>query len=180
MLSRRQLLAASAASLPALLSLNACKGPGVPAVLSGPPPVSDQTTMLLHAVTAEQNLIWLYGKAIAAYPELALSPLLAEHRQHLARLSARVVEPPGKRVPDAVTVKPPIGATKASALRQLRAAEQRAVTVLLSRLGGASPSLAQLYASVAASEATHVTVLDSLGLDSPGLDSRALNSPGQS
>jgi len=163
MLSRRQLLAASAASLPAVLSLNACKGPGVPAVLSGPPPVSDQTTMLLHAVTAEQNLIWLYDKVIAAYPGLALSPLLAEHRQHLAQLSSRVIEPPGKRVPDTVTAKPPIGATRAAAVAQLRAAEQHAVKILLGRLGGASPSLAQLYASVAASEATHVTVLDSAG-----------------
>lgn len=157
------MLAASATSLPALLSLNACKGPAVPAVLSGPPPVSDQTTMLLHAVTAEQNLIWLYDKASAAHPELALSPLLAEHRQHLAQLSARVVEPPGKKVPDTVTSKPAIGVTSTAAVAQLRAAEQRAVKVLLSRLGGASPSLAQLYASVAASEATHVTVLDSLG-----------------
>jgi hypothetical protein len=168
MLSRRQLLAASPAALPLFLALSACKGPGVPAVLSGPPPVSDQTTMLLHAVTAEQNLIWLYGKAIAAYPELALGPLLAEHRQHLAQLSARVIEPPGKKVPDTVTAKPAIGSTRAAAVTQLRDAEQRAVTVLLSRLGGASPSLAQLYASVAASEATHVTVLDSLGLGSPG------------
>jgi hypothetical protein len=29
----------------------------------------------------------------------------------------------------------------------------------MSRLNGASPSLAQLYASIAASEATHVSVL---------------------
>jgi hypothetical protein len=171
MLSRRQLLATSAGSLPALLSLNACKGPAVPAVLSGPPPVSDQTSMLLHAVSEEQNLIWLYGKAIAAYPELPLSPLLAEHRQHLAQLSARVIEPPGRKIPGTVTAKPAIGATKTAAVAQLRAAEQRAVQVLLSRLGGASPSLAQLYASVAASEATHVTVLNSAGLNSAGLDS---------
>ena len=168
MLSRRQLLVASTASLPALLSLNACKGPAVPAVLSGPPPVSDQTTMLLHAVTEEQNLIWLYGKAVAAYPELPLSPVLAEHRQHLAQLSARIIEPPGEKVPGTVTAKPAIGATSAAAVAQLRAAEQRAVRVLLSRLGGATPSLAQLYASVAASEATHVPVLDSLALDSLG------------
>jgi len=163
MLSRRQLLVASAASSPVLLSLNACKGPAVPAVLKGPPPVPDQTTMLLHAVTAEQNLIWLYDRAIAAYPELALSPLRSEHREHLAELRARVVEPPGKKVPDTVTAKPAIGATRAAALARLRAAEQNAVRVLLSRLGGASPSLAQLYASVAASEATHVTALAALG-----------------
>jgi len=124
--------------------------------------------MLLHAVTEEQNLIWLYSKAVAAYPELPLSPLLAEHRQHLAQLSARIIEPPGKKVPGGPSAKPAIGATSAAAVAQLRAAEQRAVRVLLSRLGGATPSLAQLYASVAASEATHVPVLSSLVLDSPG------------
>jgi hypothetical protein len=33
--------------------------------------------------------------------------------------------------------------------------------VLLNRLAGAAPSLAQLYASIATSEATHVTTLAS-------------------
>ena len=33
----------------------------------------------------------------------------------------------------------------------------------MSRLGGASPSLAQLYASIAASESTHVSVLERAG-----------------
>jgi hypothetical protein len=160
MLSRRQLLAASPTTLPLFLALSACKGP---AVLSGPPPLSDQTQMLLHAVTAEQNLIWIYGKALAGYPALrpTLAPLLAEHRAHLARFAARVVEPPGKKVTDTVTARPALAATADGALAQLRDAEQAAVTRLLSRLGGASPSLAQLYASVAASEATHAAMLAS-------------------
>jgi hypothetical protein len=158
MLSRRQLLAASPTTLPLFLALSACKGP---AVLSGPPPVSDQTNMLLHAVTVEQNLIWLYGKTAAAHSSLktALAPILAEHQAHLAQLRGRVIEPPGKHVPDTVTVRPAVGATPAAALTQLRAAEKAAIATLMSRLGGASPSLAQLYASVAASEATHVTEL---------------------
>jgi len=161
MLSRRQLLAASPTMLPLFLALSACKGP---AVLSGPPPVSHQTTMLLHAVTAEQNLIWIYNKAAAAHSSLgpALAPLLAEHEAHLAKLRGRVIEPAGKRVPAAVTARPRVGATKAAALAQLRAAEHAAIATLMSRLGGASPSLAQLYASIAASEATHVTALTSL------------------
>jgi hypothetical protein len=130
-------------------------------VLSGPPPVSSQTKMLLHAVTAEQNMIWIYNKAMAEYSALrpTLAPLLAEHRAHLAQLTARVVEPPGKKVPDTVTARPALNATADGALLQLRAAEQQAVITLLSRLGGASPSLAQLYASIATSEATHVTTL---------------------
>jgi hypothetical protein len=158
MLSRRQLLAASPTALPLFLALSACKGP---AVLDAPPSVSHQTRMLLHAVTAELNLIWMYNKAIAAYSGLepALAPLRAEHEAHLAELRSRVIEPPGKKVPLTVTAKPAIGATQAAALAQLRTAEQAAVATLMSRLGGASPSLAQLYASIAASESTHVSVL---------------------
>jgi hypothetical protein len=158
MLSRRQLLVASPTTLSLFLALSACKGP---AVLGAPPSVSPQTQTLLHAVTAEQNLIWIYNKAIAAYSGLAptLAPLRAEHEAHLTQLRARVIEPPGKQVTATVTAKPALGATGAAALAQLRAAEQAAVKTLMSRLDGASPSLAQLYASIAASEATHVSVL---------------------
>jgi hypothetical protein len=160
MLSRRQLLAASPTTLPLFLALTACKGP---AVLSGPPPVANQTQVLLHAVTAEQNLIWIYNKAMAGYSALrpALAPLLAEHQAHLSQLTARVVEPAGRKVPVAVTARPARAAPANGALVQLRAAEQAAVTTLLNRLVSASPSLAQLYASVATSEATHVTTLTS-------------------
>src|SRR5579859_4340226 len=77
MLSRRQLLAASPTTLPLFLALSGCKGP---AVLSAPPTVSTQTQTLLDAVAAEQNLVWIYNKAIAAYSGLApaLTPLRAE------------------------------------------------------------------------------------------------------
>ena len=155
MLSRRQLLGAS----PLLLILCGCDSP---AVLSAPPVPSRQTQVLLDAVTAEQNLIWLYDRASATYPQLnaALTTLRAEHVAHLAQLRATVVEPPGKQVPATVTQKPAIGKTQRDALIQLRGAEQGAVTALMGRLNGASPSLAQLYASIAPSEATHVGVLD--------------------
>jgi hypothetical protein len=152
------LLAAVPATLPLVLALSACKGP---AVLSAPAALSPQTRMLLHAVTAEQNLVWLYSKAIAAYSGLTptLAPLRAEHEAHLAQLRARVIEPPGQQVSGTVTAKPALGTSEANVLAQLRAAEQGAVKILMSRLNGASPSLAQLYASIAASEATHVSVL---------------------
>jgi hypothetical protein len=144
--------------LPLFLALSACKGP---AVLSAPPAVSAQTTMLLHAVTAEQNIISLYTRVLTAHSGLGpvLEPLRAEHEAHLAQLRSRVVEPPGKKITAAVTARPPVAATQAAALSQLKTAEQTAVKTLMSRLGGASPSLAQLYASIAASEATHVMVL---------------------
>jgi len=72
---------------------------------------------------------------------------------------APVIEPPGKHVPDTVTARPALGSSQVATLRQLQAAEQAAVSTLMSRLDGASPSLAQLYASIAASEATHASVL---------------------
>jgi hypothetical protein len=158
MLSRRQLLAASPTTLPLFLALSGCTGT---AVLSAPPAVSPQTQLLLQAVTAEQNLIWIYNKAVTVYSGLAprLAPLRAEHEAHLAQLRGRVIEPPGKQIPDTVTSRPALGASQGAVVDQLRAAEQAAVKAMMSRLAGASPSLAQLYASIAASEATHASVL---------------------
>jgi hypothetical protein len=158
MLSRRQLLAASPTTLPLFLALNGCKGP---AVLSAPPVVSQQTQVLLRAVTAEQNLIWIYAKVMSAYSGLAaeLGPLQADHQAHLAQLRARVIEPPGRQPAVTVTDRPAVAATKAAALAQLSAAEQAAVTAQMDRLAAAPASLAQLYASIAACEATHVSVL---------------------
>jgi hypothetical protein len=162
MLSRRQLLAASPTTLPLFLVLSGCKGP---AVLGAPPVVSQQTQVLLHAVTAEQGLIWIYAKVMSVYPALAaaLSPLRAEHEAHLAQLRARVIEPPGRQAPAAVTARPFIAGTQAAALAQLRAAEQAAVTAQMDRLAAAPASLAQLYASIAACESTHVSVLGARG-----------------
>ncbi len=153
------MLAASATTLPLFLGVAACQKP---AVLAGPPPLSADVRTLFAAVTAEQNLIWLYNRTMAAYSALApaLTPLLAEHEAHLTQLRGRVIEPPGKTVPDRVTSKPPIPATRAAAAAMLRSAEHAASTAQLRRLTGAPASLAQLYASIAASEATHVTALD--------------------
>jgi len=130
-------------------------------VLSAPPHLSQQTHVLLHAVAAEQNLIWVYAKVMALYPALAgpLAPLRAEHEAHLDQLRARVIEPPGRQSPAAVTARPLIAGPQAAALVQLRAAEQAAVTAQMGRLAAAPASLAQLYASIAACESTHVGVL---------------------
>ena len=154
------MLAASTTTLPLFLALSACAGPDP---LAGPPPLSADVRALLRAVTAEQNLISLYKRTVASYSALAptLTPLLAEHQAHLAQLRARIIEPPGKTVPTKVTSRPAIPGTPAAALAQLRTAEQAASTASFARLAGASPSLAQLYASIAASEATHVIALDS-------------------
>jgi hypothetical protein len=158
MLRRRQLLAASATTLPLFLAVSACRRPEG---LAAPPPLSADVRSLFTAVTAEENLVSLYQRTMAAYSGLApaLAPLLAEHWAHLAQLRNRIIEPPGKTIPARVTSRPPIPGTRAAAVARLVAAEQAANTAQLRRLAGASPSLAQLYASIAASEATHVTTL---------------------
>jgi hypothetical protein len=159
MLRRRQLLAASATTLPLFLAVSGCRRPEG---LAAPPPLSADVRTLFAAVAAEENLASLYERTLTAYPALApkLGPLLGEHWAHLAQLRARITEPPGETVPDRVTSRPPVPATRAAAVARLRAAEQAASAAQLRRLAGAPPSLAQLYASIAASEATHVTALE--------------------
>ncbi len=150
---------AASATLPLFLALDACAGPDP---LASPPPLSADVRTLFAAAFAEENLVSLYKRTAAAYSALApaLSPLLAEHLAHLAQLRGRIIEPPGKRVPHTVTSRPPIPATRTAAVAQLRAAERAAASAQLRRLAGATPSLAQLYASIAASESTHVSALD--------------------
>ena len=151
------MLAASTTTLPLFLALSACAGPNP---LAGPPPLSADVRGLLAAVTDEQNLIWIYKRTMASYSPMApaLAALLAEHQAHLAQLRAMIVEPPGKTIPG----------TAASALAQLRAAEQSATTAQLRRLAHAAAPLAQLYASIAASESTHVSALIELAARSSG------------
>ena len=131
-------------------------------MLSAPPVVSAQTQVLLRAVTAEQNLILTYAKVMSAYSRLAgpLAPLRAEHEAHLAQLRAGVVGVEwGKQAQETVTARALLAGTESAALAQLRAAEQAAVTAQMERLAAAPAPLAQLYASIAACESTHVSVL---------------------
>ena len=161
------MLAASTTTLPLFLALSACAGPNP---LAGPPPLSADVHGLLAAVTDEQNLIWIYKRTMASYSPMApaLAALLAEHQAHLAQLRAMIVVPPGKTIPGTVTRKPAVPGTAAAAVAQLRAAEQSATAALLRRLGRAAAPLAQLYASIAASESTHVSALTALAARSPG------------
>jgi hypothetical protein len=163
MLPRRNLLAASVTTLPMFLVLSACAGPDP---LAGPPPLSTDVRGLFAAVATEQDLIEQYKQTMATYSSLtpALTSLLAEHQAHLAKLRARIVEPQGKTIPSAATVRIAVPSTREAAIVGLRGAERAAGTAQLRRLAGASPSLAQLYASIAASEATHVRALSDQNL----------------
>jgi len=97
-----------------------------------------------------------------------LEPLLAEHRAHLAQLQSRLIipagspasAPPSPSPSGRATTAPAVPTAPAAAIAFLKNAEQAAATALLTRLVTAPSSLAQLFASISASEITHVPVLD--------------------
>jgi hypothetical protein len=101
-----------------------------------------------------------------SYPVAAtLTSLLREHEAHLSRLTARLVEPAGSASSGASatpTPGPALPATLSAALTALAADEQAAADRLAGQLLSVPPSLAQLLASISASEATHVPVLHSV------------------
>jgi hypothetical protein len=166
MLPRRRMLLTSA-TLPLLLAAAGCRSSDVfagPDPLAGRPPPSHDVVTLQAVITAEQNLIHLYqaaingGSGIKRSPDL-LRPLLAEHEQHLARLKARLVLPPGQKGP--VAGRPAGG--RPPEVSALVAAERASAAGLVRRLASVPPDLAQLFASIAASDATHAAVLGGSG-----------------
>jgi hypothetical protein len=168
--TRRAVLAASAAAVPLLVS--ACRGVQV---LGTPPPTAPDVRLLRSAITAERLMVARYRSAVAdaantagsaAHPALAtLTGILAEHEQHLAQLSARLIVPDGSasKSPPASPASGSLPAGLANALPVLETAEQDASNTLAGQLLRVPPSLAQLMASISASEATHVPLLRSLG-----------------
>jgi hypothetical protein len=159
--TRRGVLAAAVA-LPLVAA--GCKGIGA---LGTPPPPLPDVAVVRAAIDGETLMISRYGAVLAAVPALAgqLGPLLDQHREHLARLRARLIEPPAGSQPGhspspAVSASPgPVPGTPDAARAYLRQAEQAAAAALLGKLTAAPPSLAQLLASISASEATHALLL---------------------
>lgn len=166
--ARRALLIASVAALPALLT--ACRG--VQALGTPPPPPADVDT-LRNAIEHETALVATYaavaasggsaapggqagpaGAATGGRAAAALAVVLADHRQHLAQLSSRLSEPAAHG-----SATPTGGARVIMTVAQLEQAEQAASDRLIAQLAGLPPALAELFASIAASEATHVPYL---------------------
>jgi hypothetical protein len=168
--TRRVMLTASAA-LP-LIAVAGCKGVGA---LAAPPAPAPDVGVLKAAITGEELMIARYEAVLAGPGQQArggpavLEPILAEHRAHLAQLRSSLVVPPGAASPAPSgragrPAKPVVPGQPAAALAFLRGAEQHASDVLLSHLGTVPPSLAQLLASISASEATHAAILSPDGL----------------
>lgn len=166
--ARRVVLAAAGAALPALLA--ACRGIQV---LGAPPGPPSDVRSLRSAIAAEQLMVARYAAAArqlaAALPPRvshadqvrvdAVSAVQAEHTEHLAQLRSRLVEPAGSSPSPSRTPSVQVTGGPGEILRTLEQAEQAASDRLLGELGKLPGSLAQLFASIAASEATHVPFL---------------------
>ena len=161
--SRRRVLTAGAIMLP-LAATASC---GVPEALRKPPGLSASVRTLRSSITAEQALVDDYRAVIRRYPQLSgrLDSFLSQHQQHLAQLQSRLVVPPHVTMTPVPSPAPagPAGpgaaGTADAAVALLVKAEQNAAAAQLGRLDGAPASLAQLLASIAASEATHAVAL---------------------
>lgn len=156
------MLAASAAALPALLATAGCRSSDVfagPDPLAGRPPLSTDVITLQEVIAAERAMIALYQAAVnaGARPARGLAGLMAQHRQHLSRLQASLVLPPGSA--SASPSPSSLPSSSRVTIAQLRAAERASAADLVRRLVSVPPALAQLFASIAASDATHVAAL---------------------
>ena len=155
--TRRSVLAASA-----VVPLLAVAGCGAQPVTSAA--ARSDVAILRSAIAAKQHIAGLYTAALATFPALAghLDPLLADNLAHLAALRRRLIEPARssrRRARGAASPRPPVYPSRAAALTALRAAERAAATAHVAQLQAVTPSLAQLLASIAACEATHVAAL---------------------
>jgi hypothetical protein len=163
---RRRVLLASAAALPLLLGAAGCRSSDVftgPDPLAGRPPLGHDVLTLQAVIAAEENMIDLYQLAIGgdsgATRARTLRSLLAQHQQHLVQLKARLIVPPGASASPSPSSASPSPRASTVSITRLRAAERASAADLVRRLVTAPPALAQLLASIAASDATHATAL---------------------
>ena len=160
------MLLASAAALPLLLGAAGCRSSDMfagPDPLAGRPPLGHDVLTLQAVIAAEENMIDLYQLAISGDSGTTrartLRSLLAQHQQHLVQLKARLIVPPGASASPSPSSASPSPRASTVSITRLRAAERASAADLVRRLATAPPALAQLLASIAASDATHATAL---------------------
>lgn len=148
-ISRRALLGMSAA-----VPLAACTRD------ASPPPPDPDDLLRSAAVERERALLREYEAVLLVLPDLAvrLTPLMAEHAEHLLSLTRATATPSAAASGDPVPQVPP-PATAAAALSGLVTAERAAATAHATAALEASRELAGLLASLSASEASHPVVL---------------------
>jgi hypothetical protein len=170
--TRRLVLAAAAAGS---LTLVGCTGIKV---LGPVPKPGADVVALEHAIAAEELMVARYTSALrpltgsgdsgkgspsAVKRAMAVvSAIHAEHEAHLAQLRTRLVLPPRVATarPHPSPTPPPLPAGWRDILAALATAESAASDRLIGWVPGVPPALAQLMASIAASEAAHVVLLD--------------------
>ena len=163
--TRRRVLTASALMLTAAGTVGCASGQAWP--WARPPVPAPDVAALRNVIAAESALVSRYTGVLAARPALAatVSPLLRQHQQHVAQLRERLVVPAGARPSPTKTARAhqaPVPAGRAAVLAYLRRAESDQAAFLVRRLATvATPSLAQLMASISASEAAHAALLRS-------------------
>ena len=160
------MLLASAAALPLLLGTAGCRSSDVftgPDPLAGRPPLGHDVLTLQAVIAAEENMIDLYQLAISGDSGTTrartLRSLLAQHQQHLVQLKARLIVPPAASASPSPSSASPSPRASTVSIARLQAAERASAADLVRRLATAPPALAQLLASIAASDATHATAL---------------------
>lgn len=169
--TRRLVLSAAAGSL----TLAGCTGIKV---LGPVPHPGADVVALERAIAAEELMVARYASALsplsgsgaagthsANTPKRAMAVVAAihaEHEAHLAQLRSRLILPPRLATvkPRPSPTPPPLPAGWRNILAALAAAETAASDRLIGWVPGAPPALAQLMASIAASEAAHVVLLD--------------------
>jgi hypothetical protein len=131
---------------------------------------------LEHAIAAEEMMVARYRSALTALAaagagpaptnratgaKAAVSAIMTEHEAHLDQLRSRLVLPPrlATAKPKPGPTPPPLPAGRHAILAGLAAAETSASDRLIGWLNDVPPALAQLMASIAASEAAHVVLL---------------------
>jgi hypothetical protein len=165
--TRRRVLAASALVLTAAGTAGCASGQAWP--WARPPVPAPEVGVLRNVIAAEDIMVSRYAAVLQARPALAaaVSPLLRQHRQHLAQLRERLVVPAGARPSPTMRARArqaPVPAGRAAVLAYLRRAETDQAAFLTRTLATvATPSLAQLMASISASEAAHAALLRSAG-----------------
>ncbi|WP_143737800.1 hypothetical protein [Microbispora sp. GKU 823] len=161
--TRRALLGSAAAA--GLAAAGCSSAPRKPAA---PAPPDPQTVLLTSLIAGKEQLVSLYGRAVAALPgrAAALEPFRQRHAAHLQALRALLPAGSGTGTFPANSAPPPASPSgspsespSAVSVGALRDAERRAASARPAQMATASPALSQLLASIGACEAVHVVAL---------------------
>jgi hypothetical protein len=163
----RRVVLTAAAGAAAVPLLAGCKGIGA---LGPLPKTAADVVTLDHAISAEELMVAQYQAALRAMTgrpktETLFGTLLTEHQAHLDLLRSRLILPPrlATASPAPSPVPPAAPAGRTALIAELAAAEHAASARLTRQLLDVPPALAQLMASIAASEAAHVVALHQAG-----------------